>query len=504
MRQERFLCMASAALSISLCIAASTPSTLKEAVDSISAGAAFETVDHLAAEEFSGRLTGTEGYRRAVDWIVSEVEKTGLQPLSEYPDFRQAFAFEMGTVEEAELELLPREETVEARTLEYFEDYMPLLQSPAGECETEVVFAGYGIVAPEKGRDDFASVDVEGKVALVVRGQPEEGDWTGYVGVKDRVRNAKERGAAAIFFIGGSVLSTTGPYPEGIMVAMVNGETADVLLEGSGLKTDELKRLLRKGGTVGFATGNRVRFTVKATSPTERQGMNALALLPGSDPAVADEYMVIGAHLDHVGDWPVLCPGADDNASGSAALLEAARAASKLAPRPRRSILFVWFGGEEVGLLGARHLADNLPESLGKCIGVYNMDMVGAGTGFWVSAGKNYPELLEPLEAARDEVQPGMRIRSGRAHGEMRADHGPFMEAGIPAVSIFGSGGDHHGYHTGEDTVWWVTPKTIEAAARTVLYAAVTLADRERDQPEKEKNLPPIHADERRWDKALF
>ena len=170
-------------------------------------------------------------------------------------------------------------------------------------------------------------------------------------------------------------------------------------------------------------------------------------------------------------------PGADDNASGSATVIEIARAAARLEPRPRRSLLFVLFGGEETGLLGSRALVERPPQGLGKCIGVYNLDMVGAGTGAYVSGGENFPALFQSLERARDRVQPGMPLKAGRSGGEPRADHGPFQAAGIPAVSIFGSGGNHHGYHSGEDTIWWITPKAMEAIGRVVLVAVADVAD---------------------------
>ena len=199
--------------------------------------------------------------------------------------------------------------------------------------------------------------------------------------------------------------------------------------------------------------------------------------LPGSDPALGREYVLVGAHLDHCGDWPVLLPGADDNASGSATVLEIARAAARLAPRPRRSIVFVLFGGEETGLLGSKHFVAAQPGSLGTCLAMLNMDMVGAGTGAYVAGGKNFPAVLHAVESARDRREPGMSIKAGLSEGEARADHGPFQQAGIPAVSIFGSGGNHHGYHSPEDTIWWITPKAMEAIGRVVLDAAVTLAN---------------------------
>ena len=168
---------------------------------------------------------------------------------------------------------------------------------------------------------------------------------------------------------------------------------------------------------------------------------NVVAVLPGSDPSVKGEYVVVGAHLDHIGDWPRLNPGADDNASGSATLLEVARAAATLKIRPRRSVVFVWFAAEELGLRGAEHFASHPPKGFEKCVAVLNLDMLGAGNGLYVAGGENFPEIRAAMEAARDRLAPGFGLKSGKIRGEGRADHAPFFEKGIHAVSLFGSGG---------------------------------------------------------------
>jgi Zn-dependent M28 family amino/carboxypeptidase len=147
-------------------------------------------------------------------------------------------------------------------------------------------------------------------------------------------------------------------------------------------------------------------------------------------------------------------------------------------PRPRRTLVVVLFGGEEEGLLGSKHYVAHLPVSLGKPVGLYNLDMVGAGTGAYMAGGENFPELAGPFEAAVARVLPGMPLRKGRSEGEPRADHGPFMQAGIPAVSLFSMGGEHHGYHTNADTVYWITPKIMETIGRELLDAVVAVANK--------------------------
>lgn len=451
----------------------------ERALGAIRAEGAYTTVARLAAPEFGGRLTGTEGYGKAARWIAEEARKAGLRPPAEFPRFLQPFPVTLGRVRAASLELLPSEGGGEGRKLEMWKDFMPILTSSGGEARGEVVFAGFGITAPELGRDDYAGLDVKGKVVMVLRGQPQDGrDWSSHNDSHTRYRNAQAHGAAACLLCDQAVASPNGEPLEGPLTGEISAALGDEILRGRGLTVENLRKALEAGGTVSFPTGRSVRFAVAADPPQSLEGFNVLAVLPGRDPALRGECVVLSAHLDHCGDWPALLPGADDNASGSAALLEMARAAGLMKSAPARSLVFAWFGGEEMGLLGSRHLAGHFPPSLGRPAAVLNLDMVGAGNGLYVAGGKNYPEILEALTAARDRWEPGFVLKAGLSQGEARADHGPFQKAGIPAVSLFGTGGRHVGYHTPEDTPFFITPRTMEASARVALGAALHLADR--------------------------
>ncbi len=476
---RRLLTVFSAA-ALALAAVAADPTGADRAARAITAGSAIATVERLSSPEFAGRLTGTEGHRKAALWMAEEARKAGLAPPSGFPGYLQPFPVTAAGIESAFLELLPAggDAAGAPQPLVLGKDYMPMLSSATGEVTAEVIFAGFGITAPDQGRDDYAGLDVRGKIVMVLRGEPRTGEWKDYHTTLARTRNAAERGAAAFLLVDSPVLSANEKIARGIPEAMVSEVVADALLDSSPkVKTDEIRRVMERGGTASFPTGRTLHFAVRARPPRDGQGVNVVALLPGSDRSLAGEYVAVGAHLDHIGDWPALNPGADDNASGSAALLEAARAAAAVRPRPRRTIAFVWFGGEELGLLGADWFARHPPAGLARCVAVLNMDMVGAGTGLYVAGGQNFPEIQAALEAARDAVAPGAVLKPGRLSGEARADHAPFFDLGVHAVSLFGSGGSHHGYHTPEDTVWWVTPKTIEAAGRIALGAAWRLAD---------------------------
>ena len=451
---------------------------LAQAAAKVTAEGAYATVDRLTSPEYAGRLTGTGGYEAAARWVAGECKRAGLQPVKEYKGYLQPFMVRLGGLDGATLEILPGDKAGQAQAQAFFKDFMPMLQSASGDVAAEVVFAGFGMTAQDLGRDDYAGIKAEGKVVMVLRGEPKDGrDWTRYDGTAAREANARAHGAAAFLMIDQPVLSASG-HAEGAMpAALVSEDFGNRLLAPAQLSVQDLRRVLEKGGTASFPTGITVHLAVKAREGQDRPGFNVVALLPGRDKKLAGEYVVVGAHLDHVGSWPALCPGADDNASGAAALLEVARAAAKAKDRPRRTLAFVWFGGEELGLLGATQFARHPPEGLRYCTAVLNMDMVGAGTGAYVSGGKNFPEIYNALESARDHYAPEMTLVAGESSGEPRADHGPFQALGVRAVSLFGSGGSHHGYHTPGDTLYFITPKTMEAVGRTVLGAAFGLAD---------------------------
>ncbi len=458
---------------------AAKPVPVESAAATITAASALASVERLTRPDFDGRLTGTPGYAAAATWAAGVLRGAALGALPEYPDFMQRFPVTVTGVESATLELLPVDEKGQMQRLEYFKQFLPLFFSGTGDVTAEVVFVGYGITAPAMGRDDYAGVDVRGKIVMAVRGAPKDGrDWKEFDSHRARTANAKAHGAAGYLFAESAAANPNGtPIPD-LPMADVTDEIANALLSPSKLTLAELRRVLEKGGTASFATGRKVHLAVKARPAVESEGANVVAVLPGGAPGLAGEYVLVGAHLDHCGSWPALMPGADDNASGSATVLEIARAAGRLRPRPQRSLVFVLFGGEEEGLLGSKFFVAHPPKSLKRCVAVFNLDMEGVGRGAFVAGGKNFPDLFKLLEQARDALEPGLTLKAGLSQGEPRADHGPFQAAGIPAVSLFGTGASpHHGYHTDEDTVWWIAPKNMEAVGRIVLDAAVNAAN---------------------------
>ncbi|HNX50268.1 MAG TPA: M28 family peptidase [Thermoanaerobaculaceae bacterium] len=468
-----------AALVVMVCAAAAAAAaprgvTPARAVQRITAASAFATVEELTSARYAGRLTGTAGYDAAAAWAVQEMRKAGLKAPAELPEYRQRFPVTVGQPETALCELLPGDDAGAPQRLEVFKDFAPFRLSGFGDVTAEVVFVGFGITAPKLGRDDYANLDVKGKVVMAVRGAPKDGrEWQAYNSHKARIANARDHGAAGYVFAEGAAASVGGEHVANLPMVSITEDVANLLLAGPRLKLEDVRKVLSLGGVASLPTGRKVHLVMRGKPPRPADGFNVIGMVPGLEPG---ECVIVGGHLDHTGDWPALMTGADDNASGSAVVLEMARAAALVAPRPRRAIVFVLFGGEELGLLGAKRLVADLPASLGRVVAMLNFDMDGAGNGMFVLGGENFPNIWDPLVAAGNALYPELYLKRARSEGEARADHGPFQEAGIPAVSIFSSGGQHHGYHTPEDTVYFITPKIMEVIGRISLHAVFTLS----------------------------
>jgi Zn-dependent M28 family amino/carboxypeptidase len=256
----------------------------------------------------------------------------------------------------------------------------------------------------------------------------------------------------------------------------IDEKLADRLLKKYGKDTKTLRKQLDKREKVSFVTDIEAEVMVRSEN-FQGTALNVVGYIPGTDERLKHEFIVIGAHLDHCGMWPVLTPGADDNASGSAAVMAVAKALGTCEYRPKRSLLFILFAGEEMGLLGSTYFVSHLPAKIKKIKFVFNMDMVGAGPDVFILRLKNYPEVETVIREAREKLKLNCKIKGNKVtrRGRDGADHAPFVKKGIPAVSIFSSGGKHHGYHTDEDTIYWITPKITEDIAKIVAYSSMTI-----------------------------
>ena len=457
----------------------------------LSGARALEFAKELSSDAMQGRRSGITSGRRAEDWVVGKLGNMGVTPMD--PDGTYTTAFSFGT----SLVTPPIGLKVGDKAAEYGTGFVDLLYTGAGTVEAEVVFVGYGISAKERGLDDYAGIDVKGKVVLAIRGAPpaRESEFTAekFIGAKSSL--AADRGAAAFLICEGkdAVPGTiqdkfVRPSLPALWIAQA---VADSILEGpasaaspasgadlAAKSLDALKKDLDSGtSSKSFATGTKVRVEVNAKYYPNAQARNVIGGFRGKDPDLRNEAIVIGAHLDHLGVDAAgrVYNGADDNASGSSSLLMLAEALAKNAWAPRRTVIFAWFAGEEQGLAGSRAMvADPGFDGNYSIVAMLNMDMTGQGKPAVKLGGRDgYPaiwkRMMTFLPPADLTVLNPFRV-------EENSDHWPFYERGIPAFFAV-TDGEHPNYHQLTDDAPNLKPECLEAAARVVGRMLVGLAD---------------------------
>jgi len=463
---------------------------LREGYDSIRLMDSYYYCKALSSEAFSGRLTGHEGYTKAAEWVAERFREWELTPLNSEEGFFQAFPSPYTVIDHAEMTLflqseesgLPEESSVREVNLEPGKDFLPLLFSDSGDYSAGLVFAGWGISAPELGYDDYAELDVKGEFVLAFRGTPdsENKNYQKYDVHRYRMNTAKEKGALGLIYIYPEVHAHPhGDRIEGFIPAMISEEVADMLLEDKELKATDLKAHLRTyKRPLSFPLETTIRINVTAKHFPDGIGYNVVGYVEGSHRRLKKECLVIGAHLDHCGrHMGFHFSGADDNASGSGVVMEIAQAFSGLEKKPKRSIVFVLFGGEEMGLIGSNYFLDHLPPQFEKVDGMFNFDMVGEGDGTGCAHSQEPPDLKKILESADAHVHTLEKTKVIKEVGVRSSDFAPFFLKNIPCLS-FWSDGPHLHYHQTGDRIYRINPDMLVDVARLGYLTAFAWADR--------------------------
>lgn len=435
------------------------------------------SVEYLASDELEGRMTGSEGARKAADHIAKALRAIGLDPFGDDGSFFQAFEFTADRRIVPEANALQIETPNETRSYQVDAEFRPLSFSANAEVRREVVFAGYGLTVPgTDGYDSYAGLDVTDKIVLVLRYVPESvaqerrAELNRYAGLRYKAMVARDRGAKAILVVAGPNSPNAGKLipmtfdnslaGSGIVAASVSGEVAEALLGGADKRLEEVQSQLDienphflgqfplEGVEVAIRTG------VERIKETDR---NVLARLPATGQPTA-ETVVVGAHYDHIGrggtsslarkdEEGEIHNGADDNASGVAVALEMARALTQREER-RRNVLFAFWSGEELGLIGSSRFVENPTLPLENIVAYFNFDMVGrlrdnklslqgvGSSGIWrgIIERRNVPAGFD-LSLLDDPYLP--------------TDSTAFYPKGIPILSFFT--GSHEDYNRPTD-----------------------------------------------------
>ena len=465
-------------------------------------------VAFLASDELEGRLTGTPGAQKAADFLAEQLRLAGVQPLGENGGFFLPFEFSAG------VNVLTNENNLQiavqgaASPLELGKQFRPLSFTANGTVDGDVVFAGYGLSVPPTtgpGYDSYAGLNVSNKIVLVLRYVPEavetkrRQELNRYAGLRYKALIARNRGARAILVVTGPTSPNagelaaftydTGQTGSGIVAATISGDIADQLLAGSGKTLKELQTGLdneNPHAVGGLALTNaRVHITT-AVKHVKRTDRNVIGWLPPAGGATNGEVVIVGAHYDHLGHGETggltrkdeegqVHNGADDNASGSATVLELAAALARqrreIPESFRHGIVFALWSGEELGLIGSTQYTDNPIFPLTNSIAYLNFDMVGRlrenrltlnGTGsstVWrkllekrnVAAGFNLQLLDDPFPPT---------------------DAAVFYPKGVPVLAFFT--GNHEEYHRPADKAATLNYPGMERIAK---FAAGLIRD---------------------------
>ncbi len=486
-------------------------------------------LEFLCSPALEGRASLSRGADAAAWFLASEFRKAGLEPANG-TSYLQRFDLVPVSLDRGRSAVVVRR----GARKEPFAPVAVFFSDPTRpiDLDLDVVFAGFGITAPELGYDDYAGLDVRGKAVLIFDHEPREDDpasifhgtgFTLHANVWTKTRNAERHGAVAVLLATEPVNThrrvppapgrasappqALAPSALGIPRFTVPPEALDALLAGTGRTPADWQRSIDEAGRPRSQALDGVRVSLRAANAVTdaAPSWNVAGLLPGRDPARRGETILVTSHYDHLGVRDGrLYPGANDNASGTVAMLEVARRLA--ADPPARSVLFVSFGSEEQLMLGSYHYVAHPLRPLETTRAVLNLDMVGRNEAptpesegaYEVTAGRAdqlnlvgaiySPDLRAVLD--REAARAGMTLsdkfdRDSSSRALFRCDHLPFLQHEVPAVWLFG--GFHPGYHEPVDTIDRLDFDKLENVVRLAAGAARALGDADRVPAMKEE-----------------
>lgn len=433
------------------------------------------SVEFLASDALEGRGIGTEGLEKAAAYIHRCFGQFGLQPSrpvaqTNYQlNYYQSFQFSQVVGADASCTLVGPGKSGELNVT-----FRPLAFSADGVFDAPVVFAGFGAVRPHQHYDDYADIDVKGKAVLVLRYEPlDKGgrsiftrvdQWSDSTDLAVKARVAQERGAVALLITEPvpNQLITFQRYAQDIKIPVltITQELANEWLRRGAVRSvQELRDQIQSDGRPASAelADVRIQGNIKLVRRTDWL-RNVIGVLPGKYYGTSkDEFIVVGAHYDHLGygrgKVKEVHNGADDNASGTAVLLELARRYAERHKGARetlpRTILFIAFSGEESGVLGSNYYVNHPARPLDRTIAMVNFDMVGrmSGTQLLVAGRKTAPAFADILKEA-DEASP-VDVKISGEGGLGPSDHYSFAARKVPVLFLWT--GLHADYHQATD-----------------------------------------------------
>ncbi len=458
----------------------------------ISSHTLLDYVKEMASEKYQGRLTGTPGYEAAAAWAIKLLEAWKVKPAGDNGTYLQHFPDPYTLVlpgSELSMTIPIADGASIKKTYVWEQDYYQGSTSDSGSVTAEVVYVGYGTTAPELGYDDYAGVDVKGKIVMMEPEAPVGAGrdaelfkkWRPYTFHDYKVRNAVQHGAAGMVY-NYFIVNPNCVFMKGFLLSYVGPTVYNDVFAGTGRMHDAVTKSIQASlKPASFATGKVMTIRNTTEHHPEGVGDNVIGYLDGADPELKKEAVIIGAHLDHLGLNDRLMPGAHDNASGAAVLLAVADALATSSIPRKRSVIFILFGAEEQGVKGSEFYVTHPFVPNDRVKAMLNLESVGRGESISAGGGKNYPQLWEVIDRLNRKyihrpVSTGFNANLARP----RQDAAHFMWAGMPTIG-FGTGGaprlPYATYHTSKDSPDIITPEIMEDLARLVFLSTVELAN---------------------------
>ncbi len=495
---------------------------LSDSQKSISPAILEEYITYLASDDLKGRNTPGEYLDTAAVYIAEKFESFGLQKINDsYLQKVELGYISLGTENDFSINKDGKEIEFKLK-----DDFIPFEVTGNSSAKGNLIFCGYGISAPHLNYDDYAGADVKGKIVLLLRHVPQEKDSGSvfhgrggyyYSRLSYKVENAFNRGASAVIFINDplnhlSVRPVGYPWPSlyslipnnQLPLTLLTEEDNNIPVIEAGEKfinnvfgsVSNLKELQTKidSEMKGFsAEYSDITVALRtSTAIIEAPAYNVAAFLEGSDPELKNEVVVIGAHYDHVGIKKGIEPGqdsiangADDNASGTAGVIAIAKAFSGLENKPKRSILFITFSGEEKGLFGSKYYVDRPLFPLANTVAMLNLDMIGRNDpdSLFIFGHSWSPDLKEIT--SEENKESGLKLHFANDRYLGGSDHASFIKSGIAA--LFYHSGLHEDYHMVTDEVQKIDFTKAARISQLVFRTAYRIANESRKYLVKEK-----------------
>ena len=436
------------------------------AINSINKSNLQEIITFLTSKKLEGRLAGGKGFNQASTYVFEKFKKYSLEPI-EKDNYFQNFYIEYNQLIEP-MYFRVRDKNNDIINYNFGKDFLARGFSGSNSVKGELVFCGYGISDPENGYDDYNNIDVKGKILIFLKGGPKwankDFNWHSLTYPRQLAINAKKHGALGMVYVYNplgkylreeplaSTLKGDGEQQIDFPQIHISTSKSKELFQDAGYDLNEIVENIDKSHQPSsFSLEREAELCINSIYEKKMLTQNIIGILEGKDIKLKDEYILIGAHLDHVGKQgsKIYFPGANDNASGVASLLEIAKILSSNDFSLKRSIVFILFSGEETGLVGSNYYCTHPVVPLSKTKLYINVDCIGAGDKINIGGGENYPNLYKKCLKFKEfeDILDDNLTKSGEADAES------FEKNQIPNL-YFGTTMNGYKYlHSKDDTL---------------------------------------------------